>query len=647
MILSACVMLLLHASPNGPMAETWPYAVNALADGTWEYHYDLTGIKKQNFPESIETNGIEKVNAFLAKLPNETVVRVHPVSVDVASFEGHDAAPLATSFSTVSNSRLQSANPLAKLPGARLRVSFHPDEPKVLFSVDAAMSVVRGLEEGVVAQAFHDNEKAAKKLFEQLATQVWAKFKNAQGDEREGALALAVRLGLANSCGNPSVASPAFKEIPEVDALWKAQSARFAVPRVAAAPFNFSAALKCARFRDEVLSAPFDEGRAGTVAVLLFLEFMKEPAFKAPFESQATLRRDFLGEPAESSLPLWTNLASQIERPIENLDQFFAGLPVQHRIPPGLMPLPESPIEKYLRGLGNGAESASAFEEAAAAIVDKRFTVAPAQAPSWPQARDLALAAVVQSEAETNVHFDSPARNRFVSTFALAQGAHVTAKANELPSPEQSALPTELKIRLNVPPTLEVEPFPTAYAALAQSVTKLKSVLAFRKLQSIATLSPLGKSTAGAMATLTRWESILLGLSLLSQPKLPNRDSKETKAALSFLANWRKDAALKQDERRVVSTTAFEAPRFSVVLGVTRLAFRVSFESAPRAEVPNVDFFELDTQAAQHYLVPTRFTMDGTNNASALGVKDVKTIFESVGGDPSKIEAAFINALTP
>jgi hypothetical protein len=626
------IALTLH---QFPLAEAWPYAAKALLDGTVEYRYDLSVLKRQQYAESAERYGEAAVEQFLLQLPSETVARVQPRSIEISSFEGHDAAPLAPSFASVSSAPLQSLNPLAHRPGAQLRVALHPDEPKVLFSVDAALSVARAIEDGVVAAVLRSTDVSALSFWNALLRQALVRASTASSDEREGAVILAARIAASNSCRRqPSIPSALPKE-PEAQVLWSAEVNRWKNRRDAS----------CGQIRNEILAEPFENSRGGAAAVLTFFELVKEPQLKRFYEQQLAFQQNFVGEPANEPLLAWKQLASAHESPFENLDSILAARKPEFLVPPSIWPKAASAIERYAASLDNGPASSQAFEETAQALADSRLDLK--STGRWPQERDLSMASLVHTEKEADIQFDSSARARFASAFALSLGGHIEAKSSELTPVNFQGTRSELKIQLNAPPLLEVEPAPRILLALAQSLESLEHSLRTQNLSGTAVSLPKHSGSVSASVLLSQWIPIFKGLSALAHPRLPSRESQEVKLASKFLQTWRQNVWLAQDIRRVVSSGASAAPRYSVLAGVTREAFQVTYLQTPKSETASVGLFEINTDAAQHYLVPTRFVVDANSKASALTARDLKRIFDSVRGDPGQMQTAVLSALDP
>jgi hypothetical protein len=421
----------------------------------------------------------------------------------------------------------------------------------------------------------------------------------------------------------------------EAHVLWSAEANRWKDRKNA----------PCAQIRSEILAEPFENSRGGAAAVLVFFELLKVPELKKPCEQQLAFQQNFIGEPDQEPQLAWKQLASAHESPFESLDSILAARKPEFLVPPSIWPKAASAIERYASGLDNGPSSSQAFEETAQALADNRLDLK--SAGRWPQERDLSLASLVRTEKEIDIQFDSSARARFASALALSLGGHVEAKSSELTPVNFEGTRSELKIQLNTPPLLEVEPAPRVFLALAQSLESLEHALRTQNLGGTKVNLPNQSGSVSATTLLSQWIPIFKGLSALAHPRLPSRESAEVKLASRFLGTWRQNVWLAQDIRRVVSSDVLAVPRYSVLAGVTREAFQVTYLQTPKAETASIGLFAINTDAAQHYLVPTRFVVDASAKASALTARELKRIFDSVRGDPSQMQTAVLSALDP
>ena len=173
--------------------------------------------------------------------------------------------------------------------------------------------------------------------------------------------------------------------------------------------------------RARVLAEPFEVSRAGSVAVLTFLDLVKgDPKLAAELERLSKRSARLFGPPSNERLSKWREAAK--DKPaeaIEALSEFLDGLPMTERTPPGLFALPASPFRKFLDELAP-QERAAEFDELATAAQDGRLATALAS-EEWPASRDATLAALASADADKSVQVDGSWREQLGADFAMAQ----------------------------------------------------------------------------------------------------------------------------------------------------------------------------------------------------------------------------------
>ena len=258
-----------------------------------------------------------------------------------------------------------------------------------------------------------------------------AKFKSGQGDAREGALALVARVSAASACLDKTKVAPSVRADSDLTVAVDAEIVRLSdspdalLPPV---PFSWNAQLQCAWVRARAIGQPFERTRAGTAAVLLFLDLLAKDQKLAVLWDRVRSRRDrFLGAPAGELILQWREKAAgKPDEAIEGLNDFIEGLPMEARIPPPLVAPAVTPFGKFLSEL-SGAERSHAFAELATAIQDGRML--PTQA-TWPEARDAAMGALCLPESNKSLRFDGAWRDRLQASFAALLGSTEDARGD-------------------------------------------------------------------------------------------------------------------------------------------------------------------------------------------------------------------------
>lgn len=627
--------LLLAAAP---LADLSPYAVKHLPDGSLEYSYDLTAIKSAGgTADAAAAHGEDKVKAFLESLPRTFKVVVGPGNaLDVGSGRAVESGRLTTSFATLFEGPMASDNPLADKSGARLRPLLDPAEPHLLLSAEAIAWQVRQLELAALAAEETDTENLRRELWGRVLARALQKHQKSQGDAREGALALVARVAAAAACLDKAKVAPSVRADADASAAVDLEIARLSdspdalLPPV---PFSGSPQLQCAWVRVRAIGQPFERTRAGTAAVLLFLELLSEdPRLATLWERVRTRRDKFLGAPESEPILHWREKAAgKPGEAIETLNDFIESLAMDARIPPPLVAPAVTPFGKFLSEL-SGAERTHAFAELATALQDGR--IVPGQA-TWPEAHDAALGALCLPEANKSVRFDGAWRDRLQGSFAALLGSTSEARGDGRAPERSDEERSELKVRLLVPPSLEVEPLPEVFARGARSLEKLVEALQSEQL-----------SGAAVVAQVKAWIPRLKGLAAVANPE--GSSAKELAEGRRFAAAWRSEPAFSRDVREAgASPVALGALRHhAAIVGVSRRELTVSFSKPPKLTASAGDRFVL-APSEQRYIVPVLVTVGASAAATRrpLERQALKLLVDGVARDAAQAEGAFAEAL--
>jgi hypothetical protein len=644
--------LLALALAGAPVAEAWPWAAKRLPDGTIEYAYDFTALRASSgTADAREAHGEEAVRAFLKGLPREVKVRLSPgASLDLSLGRGPESRALAATFGQVFDGALETGNPLEKTPGAKLRPALHPDEPKLLVGAEQVTFEVRWLEDAALAAVETDSEWLRRELWLKVAERSLQRFKTTQADVREGALALAARVLAANACLDLAKLPDAVKADAEVATAVAAEVQRLgegADVRFAPPPFSWSPELTCAWVRQRALAAPFEQSRGGSSAVLTYLLLLDQDAKLKALDARVRQRRDrFQGTPEVDALAAWrAALQGSAADALDELGAFLERVPSGQRAPPGLVALASTPFSRFLGELG-GAERGAAWDELASAVQDGRVK---ATGSAWPEVREAALVPLV-AELGKAVQVDSGWRDQARSTFALSLGGAVETRAGSADGDPEVLERSELKVRLMVPPAVEVEPSGELYARQARSLEVLAEGVSAEGLQALRGLTADGRRTDFTLvAEAKRLVLRLKSLALLATPDA-KADPKELEAARRFVATWRAEGSSTRDVRGASASpwAMGEERAHAVIVGVTRRELTVGFASKPRIEILGAPAgFFADTSARQRYLVPALRTVAATAPSARRPLEraQVRSLVEGVQRDPSKVDTAVTDAL--
>lgn len=632
------------------MADAWPWKVERLPDGSLEYFYDLSTLA--GTADARETHGDEKVAAFLMSLPKEARLRVTAVKgVHVSAGRGVEPRRLVSSFGAVSASAVRPDNPLYQQPGPTMRMPLHPEQPKLLLSADAVMLAARAVEDGTLASVALETDRVRVSLFSQVLDGALLRAAGVSGDAKEGAVVLAARAALIVGCLEGGRAPAKVRAHAEVAAAMRAQEALLTSDVDAASvpnPFMSTPDLRCAWVRSWVASRPFTPSRAGNAAALTFIDIVDgKPALKALYATLLSRRDAYFGTPAVERLALWRQTAKgDAAGAVDRLSEFLEQLPYEERNAPELIAAATSPFASFGASL-SGRERALPVEELAQAVQDGRVELPTARDAPWPALREAALAPWLAAEG-AGVEFDALWRDRLLGGFAALMGAHHEVRGDGREREQYSDERTELKVRLMVPPHLEVEPLPMAYSQAAISLERLMASLTHDKLTHLKWLGADGRPEGVAMGELKRWAEVLKGLAKLGAPAL-QKDGPELKAVRGLLASWRKAPAFLRDVRSasVLPVAHGDERQHTAIVGVARRELAVTFSTPPAYGAVTKGPFEVSTEAEQRYIVPVLHTIGLTSAADQrpLARSTLIQTLERVKNDPVKVEEAVLEAL--
>lgn len=641
-MLIASLLLSLAAVP---MADVSPFTVKPLPDGALEYSYDLTPLKSAGgSPDAVQAHGEEKVKAFLKTLPNTAKLRVEPGSPwEVTAGRGVETGRLATSFAGVADNAIDSDNPLAIKKGAKLRPPLDPAEPKVLLSAEAVAWEVRQLELAALAAEEIDTEALRRELWNRVLAQAITRHQNSSGDVREGSLALASRVAAGAACLDTSKVPANVRGDADASTATDAEISRLISSvdaLVAPTPWSWRPELACAWIRMQVMAQPFERSRAGTAAVLLFLDMLvRDPKLGALWEKLRARRDKFLGTPTSEPIALWKEKTKgEPARSLEGLNEFLESLPVDERVPPGLVSAAVTPFTKFLFEL-NGVERRDAFDELANAVADGRVNP---RLESWPSAREAELAALCQPEANKSIRFDGDWRDRLQGAFSNLQGSASEGRARGTGIEREEGERSKLEVRLLVPPSLDVEPLPELYARAAASLERLVQALQSEQL------SGLKDNSVTIVTAAKTLIPRLHGLAALANPDTAS--AKEVAEGRRWSSAWRKDPALGRDVREAAaSPVSMSSERaHAAVVGVSRRELAVSFGKPPKISAvgKSIDGVTFQT-SEQRYIVPVLVSV-GSSAGPRVKPMDrakLKSIIDRADRDAHQVEGAFAEAL--
>ena len=641
-------LVLLSALSAAPMVDVSPFAVSRAPDGSLEYSYDLSVLKLRSYPDAVAVHGDAAVQAFLKKLPRTTKLTVKPgTALDVAAGRGVESGRLAISFAATSEDAVASDNPLDEKKKNQLRPALDPRQPHVLLSADTVAWSMRELELSALAAEELDTEALRRELWALVLTRAQAKAKTSAADAREGALLLAARITAASACLDGARVPAAIRADADLSMAVDAELSRLVDSPdavVAPAPWSWKPDLACAWVRMRALGQPFERSRAGTAAVLTFMEFLeKDPRLQTLFQKSRSRRDAFLGAPLAEPFDLWKQKANaDAAAAIDNLNGFIESLPLDDRTPPGLIALPVTPFGRFLLEL-DGRERANAWAELTAAVADKR--VVPGT-DTFPQARDAALAPLCTSEGAKDLRFDGNVRDRFANTFTRLLGGSVENAGGGTPVEEDDAERSELRVRLLVPPALEVEPIPELFEKEALALERLVEALQREGLGGLTGLTADGQRTGPLVATARVWIPRLHGLAALATPDAPK--SKDLAEGRRLAKDWRREPAFGKDVREATASpvSMSSSRQHAALVGVSRRELIVTFTRPPVVELPKTDLFTTGP-SEQRYIVPVLVSVGGSAEPRRppMDRKGLRALTDTADRDAVQVEGAFVEAL--
>ena len=635
-----------------PMTDVSPFAVKRLPDGSLEYSYDLTTVKAAGgSADAIHAHGEDKVKAFIKGLPKSMKVIVAPgAPLEIGSGRAVESGKLTTAFATIGEGPMASDNPLADKSGSKLRAPLDPAEPHLLLSAEAIAWQVRQIELSALAAEEVDTEALRRELWNKVLERALAKHQQGQGDAREGALALVARVSAATACLDKTKVSPAVRADSDATVAVDAEIARLSESPdslLAPVPWSWNPQLQCAWIRTRAIGQPFERTRAGTAAVLLFLDLLaKDPKLATLWDRVRSRRDRFLGAPASEGSLLWKEKAAgKPGEAIDTLNEFIESLPMEARVPPPLIAPSVTPFGKFLSEL-SGAERRQAFAELAAAVQDGRVQ---SSATSWPYARDAAMSALCLPEGNKSVRFDGAWSDRLQNSFAALLGSSGEARGDNNAPEREDGERSELKIRLLVPPSLEVEPVPELYARGAASLEKLVEALQAEQLGGLTALGPDGARGGPISATAKVWIPRLKGLAALANPETPA--AKELADGRRLATAWRSEPAFSKEVREAAaSPVAMPGERHhAAIVGVSRRELTVTFAKPPKIDAAPGSSGEsfVFAPSEQRYIVPVLVTVGATASATKkpLELKALKSLVDGAGREAVQCEGSFAEAL--
>lgn len=635
---------------GAPMVDVSPFALKHQADGSIEYSYDLSIVKSgTGSPDAINAHGEEKVKAFLKSLPRTMKVIVSPgAPIEVSAGRPTEPGKMTTAFATIADGPIASDHPLSDKKGARLRPPFDPHEPHLLLSAEALAWQVRQLELSALAAEEVDSEVLRRELWNKVLELSLARVKSGQGDAKEGALALVARVAAANACLDktkvPANVRADADASPVVDAeIAKALESPDAL--IAPQPFSWRPELTCAWVRSRVLGLPFDRSRAGTGAVLIFLDLLqKDPKLGATYEKLRARRDRFLGAPKADGILLWKERVNgNPGEALEGLNTFIESLPMDDRVPPALLASAVTPFSRFLAEL-SGAERAHAYAELVNAIADGRVNAAT---DTWPNARDAALAPLCVQDKGKIVQFDGDWRERLQAAFSGLVGSSGEARGGGLEADGSDVERSELQVRLLVPPAIEVEPLTELFAREADSLQKLVDALTAEKMTGLTALAPDGSRGGPIVATAKTWIPRLRGLASLANPEA--QAAKDIGPGRQLANAWRSEPAFSKDVREIsASPVAMPGDRLhAAILGVGRRELNVSFTLPPKMQLATPFEGAVLEPSEQRYIVPVLISAEAPASPTKrpMDRAALKALIDGVQREPTEAEGAFVEAV--
>ncbi len=634
-----------------PMVDLSPYVVKPLPDGALEYSYDLTAVKGAGgSPDAIAAHGEEKVKAFLKALPKTMKLRVEAGAPwEVSAGRGVETGKLATAFTSVADNAIDSDNPLALKKGSKLRPPLDPAEPKLLFSAEAVAWQVRQLEQSALAGEELDTEALRRELWNRVLSSSLARHQRGTGDVKEGSLALAARVAAGVACLDKTKVPANVRADADASGAVDAEISRLTQSPdalVAPAPWSWRPESSCAWVRMQVMAQPFERSRAGSAAVLLFLDMATKDATLGALWDRVRSRRDrFLGVPTKEAIALWKDKAAgNPGESLERLNDFLESLPVDERLPPGLVATANTPFNTFLSEL-SGVERREAYAELANAVADGRVNP---RLESWPTARESMLAPLCATDAVKSVRFDGDWRDRLQGAFATLLGSAAEGRARGAGIEREDGERSKLEVRLLVPPALEVEPVPELYSRAATSLERLVQALQAEQLQGLQARGPDGQAAGAVLGAAKALIPRLHGLAALANPE--TAAAKEAAEGRRWASAWRKEPALSRDVREASASpvSMSDERQHAAVVGVSRRELAVSFAKPPKISAVGGAAAGISFEPSeQRYIVPVLVTVDTVASPTTRPMErgKLKALVDSVQRDAHQAEGAFAEAL--
>ena len=634
-----------------PLADVWPYKAQLMTDGAVEYVYDLSAVKSAAAADAKEAHGADKVAEFQKSLPKEAKVRLAGgYGVSLKALGSDEAAPVSASFAGVPDDAFTMESVLGKKNSAKLRPALHPDEPHVLLSADALVVTVREFEEAALAASELEIEPQRRAFWSSIIAGAVKRLPDVTGDSREGVMALLARVGAATACLDAAKVNPQLAENSELKTAVTAEMNRLSALielNLMPSPWVDRPGLSCAWVRDTALSLPLENSRAGTAAVLTMVELLDHNAkLSATFDAIRTRRNATVGMPAKvESFNVWrAHATGKAGTLLEALNEFIEALPSAERTPGALLAAGTTPVQQYLAEI-EGAARGTAADELVSAAEENRLVL---KGDTWPVSRDRTLVAIGQKER--NVETDAAMKDRQLNLVAAM--AHLPRQGRDVGDADRSsdvADRTELKVRLNVPPMLELEPSPALLQKLADSLTQLGTTFQVLKLQSLNPVWADGsKDSAWVFQEANRLSALLHGLALLADPSTAN--SVEAAVARKFVQSWRADPRFKRDVRRSATTNGItrQEHQHVAIAGVSRRQVSVGFATAPTAKLVEANSaFAVNSDVEQKYLVPVivGVAAPAPRDIAPLKVNALRKMFDAQPRKPTELEGVLLEHL--
>lgn len=668
----ALAVLCLSSLAHAAAAEVWPSKVKRLPDGGLEFVYDLRPVKSGKVQVDLGAGADEAaVAAFRKALPNETTVRVAMgdarLVLDAPS--GLERAPLASSFASVPEGPF-AAGEFDERPELSNLPRLHRFTPKLLPSADLFLwrsHFVTGEVDAALLLAAHEGggglALGRRALFERVLQKAVERYRVATGSARDGAAALAARLGgmFIAATGRPP---PALRSESALLEAAQTQAGELSRPRPRFPPTPWAqgaSRLTEAQLFARGLGEPFGVDRAGVGAVLTFLAILdSDPKLAAAYQAQRTWRDGLFGKPMSEPLETFTGDPGEA---LENLGEYLAQIGPRLEEAKQSAPLltrAETPAGRFIAQLA-GPEQAHAIEELTLAVQDNRLSLTPGSDAGWAAGRDAYLRPLLRPEKGargTLLSLSGSYTERLARVFQALHGLHADVRGGgaELGTPEPAAGESR-RIRLMVPPHLEVEPLPDAYADVAVAWKHLDERARLHgKAAGLRGMGPSGARALTLSKEATQQELLYRGLAFVAATALghpeptSDADRKAMQAAQKFLTRWRADGDLRQDARYLLPVAETLEPgvfMHSGVFGVGRREIEVAWEGRPRMQVvEQPELFETDSRAPQRYQVPVLVTGAVSVARSApLDAKGFRAVCEKAGRERDAIEAALPEAM--